>query len=602
MSEQSQPTTRRTEHAMIVAWGDFSRLHHLAERLRQEVSIPRHHENIPAGDLILEFGLLLLSGSTQLQDLNLGPRPLVKDEAVKEAWDVQFGHYTTVSRALKAATAETVAQVVAVLDEISRPFIDQEVQALAAGGQELVLYADLSGRPVSSYSQTYPEARWGHMGNTLALGHQHALITMQGRKHRLHLAGFLHPGDTVSQTCIQELIQATEKQLRCRPRRRVEPVMARIEGLEKRIEQYSTYLSQQQQALLQKQERQQRLESQLTAQRLLLATLETKHGDKPIKPYSLLAKARQRQESWQRQLGNAQQRQVTIQHKIAYHQGMIAKLSQQRDCLIRWHAELQADNATNPNPVRIRINLDGGFSGGDNLTYLIEMGYDPLAVGTGQSGEALRREQPADAIWTTVTPHVSLWEGNPAPVGECPYPLRRILQRWQAGDQSRYSLFLQYQDGPWLPLAEVFPTYHQRQHAEAGVKPGKSVFGGRGVRIRSAAGLELLNQFAFVFWPNFVHWATDWLRPKVQNGNRQFEATLETVKTQVRVAAQTPATVFTTSGSRVLAFGDEGPYPEVRLQLAGIYAFQFPLLLFQCEAPTCCMSPAPRRLLSYPDG
>ena len=602
MIEQSQPTIRRTEHAMLVAWGDFSRLHHLAERLRQEVFIPRHHENIPAGDLILEFGLLLLSGSTQLQDLNLGPRPLVKDEAVKEAWNVQFGHYTTVSRALKASTAETVAQVVAVLGEISRPFIDQEVQALAAGGQELVLHADLSGRPVSSYSQTYPEARWGHMGDTLALGHQHALITMQGRKYRLHLAGFLHPGDTVSQACLRELIQATERELRCRPRRRVELVMTRIQGLQNRLERYSTYLSQQQQALLKEQERQGRLENQLADQRLLLATLEAKYGDKPIKPYSRLAKARQRQETWQRQLSNARQRQATIQRKTAYHQRMIAQLTQQRDDLSRWHAELQADNATNPNPVRIRINLDGGFSGGDNLTYLIEMGYDPLAVGNGQSAEALLREQPADAIWTTVTPHVSLWEGKPAPVGECPYPLRRILQHWQAGDKSRRSIFLQYQDGAWLPLAEVFPTYHQRQHAEAGIKQGKSVFGGRGVRIRSAAGLELLNQFAFVFWPNFVHWATDWLRPRVQNGNKPFEATLQTVKTQVRVAAQTPATVSTTSGSRVLVFSDEGPYPEVRLQLAGIYAFQLPLLLYSCEAPTRYLSSVPRQLLSPPNG
>jgi hypothetical protein len=602
MIEQSQSTIRRTEHAMLVAWGDFSRLHHLAERLRQEVFIPRHHENIPAGDLILEFGLLLLSGSTQLQDLNLGPRPLAKDEAVKEAWDVQFGHYTTVSRALKASTAETVAQVVAVLGEISRPFIDQEVQALAAGGQELVLHADLSGRPVSSYSQTYPEARWGHMGDTLALGHQHALITMQGLRYRLHLAGFLHPGDTVSQACLRELIQATERESCCRPRRRVELVMTRIQGLQNRLERYSTYLSRQQQALLKEQERQGRLENQLADQRLLLATLEAKHGDKPIKPYSRLAKARQRQETWQRQLNNARQRQVTIQRKTAYHQRMIAQLTRQRDDLSRWHAELEADNATNLNPVRIRINLDGGFSGGDNLTYLIEMGYDPLAVGNGQSAEALRREQPTDAIWTTVTPHVALWEGSPAPLGGCPYPLRRILQHWQGGDRSRYSLLLQYQDGPWLPLTEVFPTYHQRQHAEAGVKQGKSVFGGRGVRIRSAAGLELLNQFAFVFWPNFVHWATDWLRPRVQNGNKPFEATLQTVKTQVRVAAQTPATVFTTSGSRVLVFTDEGPYPEVRLQLAGIYAFQLPLLLYSCEAPTRYLSSVPRQLLSPPNG
>jgi hypothetical protein len=145
MDRQSETKIQRTEHAMMVAWGYFSCLHRLAERLRQGVTIPRHHENILAGDLILEFGLLLLSGSTQLQDLNLGPRPLVKDEAVREAWNItQWGHYTTVSRALKAAPAETVSQVVAVLDEVSRPFIEREVAAQAARGQVLGINMPLS--------------------------------------------------------------------------------------------------------------------------------------------------------------------------------------------------------------------------------------------------------------------------------------------------------------------------------------------------------------------------------------------------------------------------------------------------------------------------
>ena len=137
MDGQSNPKIQRTAHGMLVAWGYFSRLLHLAERLRQVVTIPRHHENIPAADLILEFGLLLLSGSTQLQDLNQGPSPLTKDEAVREAWQVRLGHYTSVSRALKAATADTVSLVVAVLDEISQPFIEQEVAALILQGQGL---------------------------------------------------------------------------------------------------------------------------------------------------------------------------------------------------------------------------------------------------------------------------------------------------------------------------------------------------------------------------------------------------------------------------------------------------------------------------------
>lgn len=600
--ESDRPTIQRTEHAMMVAWGEFARRHRLAERLRQRVSIPRHHENIPAGDLILELGLLLLSGGTQLQDLNLGPRPLVKDEAVKEAWGVTFGHYTTVSRALKVATAKTVAQVVAVLDEISRPYIDQEVQALATSGRELVLYADLSGRPVSDYSMTYPQAQWGHMGDDLALGYQHALMALQGRLYRIHLAAFLHPGDTVSQSCLRELVQAAESRLRCRPRRRVELVEQRMAALETRLEHYRTYLAQQTQRWQDEQARQRRLEDQLASLGSVLADLEAAQGDKPLKPYSRLAKARQQRDTWQGQLDRARQRQEAISRTIAAHQATLDQLTGQLETLTQWHAVLQADNAANPNPVTMRIHLDGGFSGGGNLTFLIEMGYDLVAVGSGRTAEATRQEQPAGATWTQVTAHVVLWEGAPAPVGECPYPLRRIVQRWEAGQHRRESVFLLYQEGSAQPLVDVFPTYHQRQHIEAGVKQGHSVFGGRGVRIRSAAGLELLNQFAFVFWPNFVHWATDWLRPRVQSGAQQMEPVLRTVKTQVRVAAQTPAEVITAPGSRVLSFSREGPYPEVRLRLAGVYAFQFPLLLYQCETPVRFARSTPRPLLSSPDG
>jgi hypothetical protein len=206
MDEQSYPQVQRTEHGMMVAWEYFSRLLHLAEQLRQRVTVPGHHENIPAADLILAFSLLLLSGSSQLQDLNQGASPLTKDEAVRETWDLQWGHYTSVSRALKVATADTVAEVVAALDEISQPFIEQEVAAVALRGQGLLLYADLSGRPVSAYSESYPEARWGHICNSLVLGHQHAVISLQGQTHRIQLAGFLHPGDVVAQPCLRELV------------------------------------------------------------------------------------------------------------------------------------------------------------------------------------------------------------------------------------------------------------------------------------------------------------------------------------------------------------------------------------------------------------
>lgn len=602
MDGPSGTEIQRTEHAMMVAWGYFARTLGLAERLRQEVVIPRHHENVPSGDLILQFGLLPLAGSTELQDLEEGPRPLAKDQAVAAAWDIQFAHHTSVSRALYQATAETVAQTVAVLDQVSQPFIAQEVAALALQGAPLVLHADLSGREVSAYSTSYPEARWGHMGHGVALGYQHALITLQGRAYRLHLAGFLHPGDTVSEQCLRELIAAAERRLGCRPRRRPELVQRRIAALQEQRHELRRVLDQHGQDWQAERARQRNLEERLATQAEVLATLTAQQADQPPRPYGRLARARQQQAAWQKQLPRSRQRMALLQEKMARYRQKIDLLTQEIEGLQQRQAELEADNAANPNPVPMRIGLDGGFSGGDNLTGLIELGYDFLAVGKGTSALALRREVPAQATWTPVTANARLWEAPVATVGRCPYPLRRIMQHWQGGDKQRYSVFLQYPAAAPLPLPAVFAVYHQRQTVEAAVKQGKSVFPSRGIRVRSAAGLELLNQFAFVFWPNFVHWATDWLRPRVRQTHPAFEAALRTVKTQVRVGAQTPATVYTAPGSRVLAFGEEGPYPGVRLELEGIYAFQLPLPLFQCpEAQPPVVRP-PRRLLSPPDG
>lgn len=348
--------------------------------------------------------------------------------------------------------------------------------------------------------------------------------------------------------------------------------------------------------------RQRDLEERLAAQEEVLGVLTARQAGQPPWPHGQLAKARQQQAAWQKQLARSQRRMALLQEKMARYRQKVDLLTQEMERLQQRWAALEADNAANPNPVPMRIGLDGGFSGGDNLTCLIELGYDFLSVGKGTSALALRREVPAQASWTPVTANARLWEAPVATVGRCPYPLRRIMQHWQGGDKHRYSVFLQYPADAAMPLPTVFTIYHQRQTVEAAVKQGKSVFLSRGIRVRSAAGLELLNQFAFVFWPNFVHWATDWLRPRVRQSHPAFAAALRTVKTQVRVGTQTPATVCTAPGSRVLAFGEEGPYPGVRLELEGIYAFQLPLPLFQCPEAQSQVVRSPRRLLSPPDG
>jgi hypothetical protein len=105
-----------TEHAMLIPWGRLSRHLKLSERLRAAVAPRCHKDATPGADLILEFGLASLAGYEYLQDLNLGPGPLAKDQAVQDAWDIQFRHYTTVSRCLYDLDESDVAQVQAELE------------------------------------------------------------------------------------------------------------------------------------------------------------------------------------------------------------------------------------------------------------------------------------------------------------------------------------------------------------------------------------------------------------------------------------------------------------------------------------------------------
>ncbi|MCZ7668236.1 MAG: hypothetical protein M5U34_14150 [Chloroflexi bacterium] len=75
-----------------------------------------------------------------------------------------WADYSGVSRTLQHLNDEEVAALVTALDCVSQPFIDQEVvRALEKNGR-LVYDADLTGRPISSTSTSYPDAAFGHMG------------------------------------------------------------------------------------------------------------------------------------------------------------------------------------------------------------------------------------------------------------------------------------------------------------------------------------------------------------------------------------------------------------------------------------------------------
>ena len=157
-----------THHAMLVAWGGFARHLQLSERLREAVKLKRHQDATLVGDLMMEFGLASLAGYEYVQDLNLGAHSLAADQAVADGWDIQFRHYTTVSRLLYELDEAAVAQIEAELEAIMRPYLSQAVNEVLREQAYLTLCGDLTGRAVSAYSVTYPpDTVFGYMANQL---------------------------------------------------------------------------------------------------------------------------------------------------------------------------------------------------------------------------------------------------------------------------------------------------------------------------------------------------------------------------------------------------------------------------------------------------
>lgn len=570
-----------TQHGMLIPWGRFARHLRLSERLRTAVPPRQHQDALSGGDLILEFGLASLAGCDYLEELNLGAHPLVKDQAVQDAWEVQFRHYTTVSRYLYELDPAEGERVQAELEAIMLPYLRQATHEVLCHQEYLTLCGDLTGRPVSAYSTTYPpDAGFGYMANRLCKGHQAALVTLKGWQHRVHVAVFHHPGDTVSGPCLGEMVAATEARRGCRPRRRTELVRQRIELIEAQIEQRRAWLQAQRASIRAQIKRQIHLGDQLQGLRRRLAELEARYTGQKVGPRSQLARARQRKTRWERQLGAALAQESQARRAVEQHQQRLDVLTAERVRLLNWLAHLEVDNAAGPNPVRIRWLLDGGFGDAANVTYLIEMGYDLYAMAhNGKTTQALLKHVPSDAQWVQAGGHTQALDSDCHSLGDCPDPVRLTLLRWSVENKGvKYSTLISFSEAEALPLAELFPTYHQRQDVEAGIKQGKGTFSFTKLHVRSPAGIRLLGQFALLFWPNFVHWAADWLTERVSD---RFAPVLSQVRTQVRIAANTPAMVLTNARGQLLEFASDGPYAGLQIRLDGPFAYQFPLPLFQ---------------------
>ncbi|MBE7529129.1 MAG: hypothetical protein HS099_05290 [Ardenticatenaceae bacterium] len=179
-SIQTSPeiTQQMTPHAMLVIWGLYARRIGLVQAI-EAIKLKQKTRTHTPQTKVLEFLVAMLVGLAHLQDISRSAHPLDQDHLVAEAWGQSaWADYSGVSRSLSQLTTAEVATLAAALEGISQPFIDQEVTLALEKAGELVYDADLTGHPVSSTSSSYPNTAFGHMGDTIELGYQAALVSL----------------------------------------------------------------------------------------------------------------------------------------------------------------------------------------------------------------------------------------------------------------------------------------------------------------------------------------------------------------------------------------------------------------------------------------
>jgi len=278
-----------THHAMLVAWGETGQ----SIGLIQEVeSVTMHQKTVThrPQTKILEFFAAILAGLEHLQDLSRSAHPIDQDQAVAKAWlQPGWADYSGVSRTLTTLRQEEAEQVAGVLHQKTKLILDEEVmKALQIFGR-LTYDGDLTGRPVSNSSTTYPNAGYGHMDDALRLGYQAALVSMHSPTYgRLWLSVVSHPGNTASCTQAEAMVLAAEAKTGLRPLRRTDLLRGRWQSVSRERQDREEQVQAIESELTAVQAQQAEAGQQIEEQRALVAKLEAEYREKerPERNYS----------------------------------------------------------------------------------------------------------------------------------------------------------------------------------------------------------------------------------------------------------------------------------------------------------------------------
>ena len=570
---------QQTQHAMLVIWGLYARQIGLVQAL-EGVKLKQKTRIHQPQTKVLEFLVAILAGLPHLQDISRSAHPLDQDQVTAEAWGQGgWADYSGVSRTLQQLSEAEVDSLVAVLETISQPFIDQEVEQALHRQGEVVYDADLTGRSVSSTSSTYPDAAFGYMGDSIQLGYQAALVSLHSPTFgRLWLSSELHPGDTVSVSQAQALVTAAERRTGRRPRRRTELLAKRLAQAEATLQALAETVAQSQELKRQAQARLDETARLLSQWKQTLKTLTVAYQQQQRQPtaHCQLSRAKRKVATYTKRLPRCQKTLAVAQRRLARHQGRYEQAQGHLEQLQQHYQQLRADNAANPQPIRATFRLDGGFASRDNLAWLIEMGYDLYTRGRSTTvGDRLSAAVSRETDWLRVGGNAALTAWPQTTVDDqFIYPMNVALAHYHTGDTIRRAVLLHYgQQKVTTDLKAWFQTYNGRQTIEAGIKEGKTVFQMHHLKVRSPQALRLQEQLA-CFAANFVRFAAHWLAAQ----HSTHTLSTSSVKHMVQVGAHTSAWVLRQGNVWLLRFTQHSFYAGYTLRF-GQGAIQLPLPL-----------------------
>ena len=569
-----------TQHAMLVVWGLYAQQIGLIDRLMQVKLKQKSRDHQPQTKL-LEFLVAMLAGLPYLQDISRSAHPLDQDGVVAQAWkQPAWADYSGVSRMMQQVSAAEADAIIAALEDIEQPFIEKELALACRRSGHLVYDLDLTGRPVSSTSTSYPDTAFGYMGDTINLGYQAALVSMHSPSYgRLWLANQLHPGDTVSVTEAQALVRAAERRTALRPRRRVDLVALRLQATEVQWQTAMDQASESEERLITAKAQLNQTTVDLQSWRRQAYSFEAEYQREQRHPtdHCKLARARRKVLTYEKRLPRRQAALTTAERRYQRHLAGLNEIDSDLEQLRSHYQQLENDNASNAHPVRVTLRIDAGFASRENIDWLIEMGYDIYTKSRSSTvREALFASLSSETLWRRVGGNASLTAWPDTTVQDYfTYPLNVALAHYQLGSAVRHSVLLHFGDNDVTnDLDAWFHTYNGRQTIEAGIKEGKSVFQMHHLKVRASQALRLQEHLA-CFAANFVRFAALWLtteQPQPPSVNTN------SVKHMVQVCAHTSAWVLRHGDVWLLKFTDQSLYAGHSLCI-GNGPFQLPLPL-----------------------